>query len=82
MMVNDPQKHHKNIGPCGLTKNLIFDDGKLKKMKYDENMLKKNMNIHWKTMKIPLKHETNHKTLKMKNALENHENLTKTRGKP
>ena len=33
-------------------------------------------------MKIPLKHETNHKTLKMKNALENHENLTKTRGKP
>ena len=36
-MVNDPQKHHKNIGPCGLTKNLIFDDGKLKKMKTMKN---------------------------------------------
>ena len=28
------------------SKKRNIDDGKLKKMKYDENMLKKNMNIH------------------------------------
>ena len=32
-MVIEPQKHRKNIGPDGLAKNRIVDDGQLKEMK-------------------------------------------------